>query len=268
MRKARDVFSIGGIAEDAYIGDNVEIGKGVSIGSGAIIHDHVCIGDGCIIGPHVVLGEPLEAQYTQEGYENPPTIIGDGAIIRSGTVIYAGTTIGPGFRSGHQALIREFCTFGEGCSVGTASQVSEYVTFGDHSRFHSMAFLGAYTTIGNFVSGYPYVITLGSVHPPCPDCWEAPVIEDFVVLSTHAIIYPRVRVGKNAVISAGAVVTRDVAPGTLVVGMPGRGIRRVEDIRCEKGIYERAYPWQENFVGGNYPWERKKTKGAGGIGRR
>jgi maltose O-acetyltransferase len=41
-----------------------------------------------------------------------------------------------------------------------------------------------------------------------------------VWIGTHAVILPGVKIGDNAVVGAGAVVTRDVAPGTVVVGIP------------------------------------------------
>jgi acetyltransferase-like isoleucine patch superfamily enzyme len=51
------------------------------------------------------------------------------------------------------------------------------------------------------------------------------VIEDDVWLGTNAVVLPGVRVGRGAVVGAGAVVTRDVAPFTVVAGVPARPIR-------------------------------------------
>jgi acetyltransferase-like isoleucine patch superfamily enzyme len=50
------------------------------------------------------------------------------------------------------------------------------------------------------------------------------VIEDFVFIGTRALILPGVKVGRAAVIAAGAVVTRDVAPFTVVAGSPATPI--------------------------------------------
>ena len=47
-----------------------------------------------------------------------------------------------------------------------------------------------------------------------------------VWLGGGCIILPGVWVGDNAVVAAGAVVTRDVAPGTVVAGSPAKVIRR------------------------------------------
>ncbi|HUD90659.1 acyltransferase [Sphingobium sp.] len=55
------------------------------------------------------------------------------------------------------------------------------------------------------------------------------VVEDHVWIGTGAIILPGVTIGRGAVVAAGAVVHRDVAPMTLVGGVPARFIRMVED---------------------------------------
>ena len=56
----------------------------------------------------------------------------------------------------------------------------------------------------------------------------APVrIRDGAWLCVAAVVLPGVTIGENAVVAAGAVVTRDVAPGTLVAGVPARPVRKL-----------------------------------------
>lgn len=50
------------------------------------------------------------------------------------------------------------------------------------------------------------------------------VIEDHVLIYSGAIVVPGVRIGHHATIAAGAVVTRDVEPGTFVAGVPAREV--------------------------------------------
>lgn len=57
-------------------------------------------------------------------------------------------------------------------------------------------------------------------------------IEDYAVIGSRAMILPGVTVGRGAVVAAGAVVTKDVAPYTLVGGIPAVFIRnRSRDLR-------------------------------------
>lgn len=53
------------------------------------------------------------------------------------------------------------------------------------------------------------------------------VIEDDVWIGAGAVITDGVRVGKGAVVAAGAVVTKDVAPHTVVAGVPARLIKEI-----------------------------------------
>ncbi len=49
-------------------------------------------------------------------------------------------------------------------------------------------------------------------------------IEDDVWLGAHVVVLPGVTIGKGAVVAAGAVVNRDVAPMSIVAGVPAREI--------------------------------------------
>ena len=58
---------------------------------------------------------------------------------------------------------------------------------------------------------------------------EAPVIEDEVWIGARVVVLRGVRIGRGAVIAAGAVVTGDVPPGEVWGGVPARFIRRRTD---------------------------------------
>jgi acetyltransferase-like isoleucine patch superfamily enzyme len=45
-------------------------------------------------------------------------------------------------------------------------------------------------------------------------------IGDYTTLGANAVVLPRVMIGKNVIVGAGAIVTRDVPDNTMVAGIP------------------------------------------------
>lgn len=66
---------------------------------------------------------------------------------------------------------------------------------------------------------------------------QSVIIEDYVFIGPRAIILPGVRLGKGAVVAAGAVVTKDVAAYEIVGGVPANviGIRKEKDLHYRLG---------------------------------
>ena len=90
-------------------------------------------------------------------------------------------------------------------------------------------------TIGADVQIGPNVQLLTPTHPLDPEVRrraleaQRPItIEDNVWLGGGVIVCPGVTIGRDTVVGAGAVVTRDLPPGVLAVGNPARVVRRLE----------------------------------------
>ncbi len=76
------------------------------------------------------------------------------------------------------------------------------------------------------------------IHSPIMKAVEEPVIiNDYVFIGPRAIILPGVKIGRGAVIAAGAVVTKDVPPKTIVGGIPAEkiGERKIENLNYRLG---------------------------------
>ena len=90
--------------------------------------------------------------------------------------------------------------------------------------------------IGNGVMIAPSVTLTTTGHPIHPDLREdfrrfsePIVIEDKVWIGSNVVVLPGVRIGFGAVIGAGSVVTHDIPPKTVGVGVPCRVVRHITD---------------------------------------
>lgn len=103
-------------------------------------------------------------------------------------------------------------------------KIGEDTIIGDHAFLDGRASL----TIGNHVDIASYVMIFNSEHDLSSEDFSAteePVeIGDYVFIGPRAIILPGVKVGKGAIVAAGAVVTKDVPEFTIVGGVPAKEI--------------------------------------------
>ena len=201
------------------------------------------IGKNAKIGEYVLLGVKPRKPTNK-------LIIGDNAIIRSHTVIYAGSKIGNNFQTGHAALIRENNVIGNNVSVGSHTVIERENVIEDGVRIHSHCFIPEFVIIKKKAWLGPRVTILNVLHPPCPkweECAKSVVIEENVKIGGNVTILPRIKIGRNSLIGAGAVVTKDVPSNSVAVGNPARVIKNIKDLKCILGYYERPYEWEEKI---------------------
>ncbi len=117
------------------------------------------------------------------------------------------------------------------------------VVIGDDSIIGQNVFLDGRDSliIGNHVDIASDVMIYNSEHDINSEDFHpttAPVeIGDYVFIGPRAIILPGVKIGKGAVIAAGAVVTKDVNDYVIVGGVPAQiiGERRIQDLHYKLG---------------------------------
>lgn len=95
------------------------------------------------------------------------------------------------------------------------------------------AVIGARGIIGKNVHLGACAVVAGVLEPPSA---TPVIIEDDVLIGANSVILEGVKVGKGAVVAAGSVVTKDVAPNTVVAGSPARIIKIKDEKTALKTI--------------------------------
>jgi acetyltransferase-like isoleucine patch superfamily enzyme len=188
------------------------------------------IGPGARIFEPVTIGFPSRDRIGCENFRG--AVIGRNALIRSGTVIYCDVEIGDDFQCGHGVLIRERTRIGSRVAVGTATVIEGDTTIGSDVRIQSLAFIPTNTVIGNAAFIGPHAVLTNDRYPPYgrPEL-RGPVLRDRAVIGANATVLPGIVIGEGACVAAGAVVTRDVPPGKLAIGVPARVQDLPEEMR-------------------------------------
>lgn len=192
----------------------------------AIIYPGVVWGGDYTLEPFVIVGHPAQGKDPGELV----TTIGAGALIRSHSIIYGGNRIGSRFQTGHGVLIREENEIGDNVSVGSGSIVEHHVRIGNGVRLHSHVFVPEFSILEDDCWLGPNVVLTNARYPRSPHVKEqlrGPHIEQGAKIGANVTILPGVRIGRNALIGAGAVVTQDVPPGAVLVGNPARVINDI-----------------------------------------
>ena len=187
------------------------------IASSAVIHQDVEIGKNAIIEDFCIIGCPFK------GFDGERTKIGENAIIRSGTVVYAGNIIGDNFQTGNKANIRELNEIGDNVSIGSLSVVEHHIILHDNVRIHSQAFISEYTVIDESAWIGPNVVITNARFPKHPNVksnLKGAHILPKAKIGANATLLPGVQIGKNSLVGAGSVVTKDVPDGVIVYGNP------------------------------------------------
>lgn len=134
-----------------------------------------------------------------------------GAGIRRWTVVYGSSKM---FAPWNLSM-------GDGCNVGPRVEIynKAKVTFGKGVVVSQDSFL---CTASHDVSDPDMKLSLGEIH-----------LGDYAWIGARAIVLPGVTIGEGAVVAAGAVVTKDVEPWTVVGGNPAKFIKKRVLKGCE-----------------------------------
>jgi acetyltransferase-like isoleucine patch superfamily enzyme len=209
----------------------------------ATVYPGTVLGEGVRVLENAVVGKQpsLAASSTAKREPLPPATIGDGTVVSTGAIVFAGATVGARCIVGDQSCIRERVTMADDCILGRGSLIENDTTVGAGTRIQAEAYVTAYSTLEEDVFIAPCVVTtnddfMGRTERR-KELMRGPTIRRSARIGGGAILCPGVEVGEEAFVGAGAVVTKDVPPGVVVVGSPARVLRDVhpEELRRNGG---------------------------------
>jgi len=223
------------LGHNLLLGDGVEIGDGVVFGANVIVYDDTVIGDGCFVQDGAVLGKvpSLSPVSTAKRGELAPLTLGERCVISTGAVVYRGATLGPDCIVGDYAGVRERCVLGERVLVGRGTCVENDTAIGDFTKIQSNAYITAYMTIEDHVFIAPCVHTTNDNFMGRTEQRHALIrgatIRRGARVGGGVVLCPGVEIGEEAFIAAGAVVTKDAPARKVLMGVPARVVRDVNE---------------------------------------
>ncbi len=143
--------------------------------------------------------------------------------------------LGEGTTVWHLAQIREGARLGEECVVGRGAYVGTDVRIGDRVKLQNYALVYEPAELGDGVFVGPAAVLTNDQYPRSVDPegrlkgsadWDlvGVVIGEGAAIGARAVCVAPLRIGRWAMVGAGAVVTRDVPDHALVAGVPARRI--------------------------------------------
>ena len=243
------------IHSTAIVEAGVVLGKNVEIGPFAVVYSGTSLGDCVRVAANAVLGQrPVKAKSsTLKMTELPGLTVGSGTTVGVGAIVYAGTTVGKDCFIADGAQVRERCELGERVIVGHAATVENDCRVGDRTRIQTGAYITAHSILEEDIFVAPMVTTTN-------DNYMGRTKTRFAAtkgvtarrgsrIGGNAVILPGVTIGQEAMVAAGAVVTKDVPAYAKVMGIPARV---VGDTPAEQLLFPR--------VTADEPAERKDEK--------
>ena len=112
-----------------------------------------------------------------------------------------------------RAVVATTAQVGPGCIVNACAVIQPFAVVGRGVMIHANVTVEHDARVEDFANLGPGVSLAGWVH-----------VEEAATVFTGAAVGPRVRIGRGAVVGAGAAVVSDVPAGSVVVGVPARGV--------------------------------------------
>ncbi|MEM3712363.1 MAG: DapH/DapD/GlmU-related protein [Thermoproteota archaeon] len=230
-----------------YISERAVIHPTVRFEGNNVVLGNSEIGERTYIGLNTIVGYPSKKSFSDRNVMpedisildslSKGTRIGSTCFIRSGSIIYEEVLIEKNLVTGHNVLIREGSRIGENCLIGTGTMLDGSVQIGNNVKIQSGVYLPHGTIVGDDVFIGPYTCVTNDRYPVsrklCPV-----IIGKGCIIGANSTLIAGVSIGENSVVAAGSVVTKDVPPNMVVVGVPARIYVSREEYEKRRMRYE------------------------------
>ena len=232
------------IHPSASPGDNMRImgdlslARGVEVGANVTFFPNVQVGENTKILPGAVIGRPpIRAGTTNRPVDSGDATvrIGSDSIIGANCVLYTNMHIGSNVLIGDLTVIREGCRLEDDTVVGQNTTLMHDVVLHARSRIHNLAHITGTMVIESDVFIGPSVSSINDNDVylkrfgMIPFEVQGPRVRRFAVIGTAATIGAEIEIGMGAIVAPGAVAIKDVAPWTIVAGVPARELRAIDE---------------------------------------
>tara|TARA_B100000003_G_scaffold205771_1_gene219980 strand:+ start:829 stop:1215 length:387 start_codon:yes stop_codon:yes gene_type:complete len=127
-------------------------------------------------------------------------------------------------------------TNGHDCSIGALAHVGRNVTLGDKCRIQGGAYIADLCILGNGVFVGPNATLLNDRYPPSGDkeLWQPITVNDGAVIGGGSTVVPGCNIGANAVLAAGAVLTKSLPDNEVWAGNPATFLMTREEYEAKR----------------------------------
>jgi UDP-2-acetamido-3-amino-2,3-dideoxy-glucuronate N-acetyltransferase len=150
---------------------------------------------------------------------HPTADVEDNTFVGNGTKIWRYCHVERYANIGRNVMLGQGVHVGNGVVIGDNTRIQDYTVIYRGVRIGDNCFIGPRVTFTNVL--YPKIFRHSKFYDT--------IVSDNVTIGAGAIILCNITIGEGSFVGAGAVVTRDVPPNTLVVGNPARIVKKLDN---------------------------------------
>ena len=168
-----------------------------------------------------------------EGHVGARVQLGEGAMVHASAYVDDGAVLGAGTRVWHFCHVLGGAVIGARCSLGQNVVVMNGVRVGDNAKIQNNVSLYEGVELEADVFCGPSMVFTNVYNPRSAvsrkDEYRRTLVKQGASIGANATLVCGITVGADAMVAAGAVVTRSVPPYALVMGNPARVVGQVDE---------------------------------------